>query len=194
MRLPTCDGEDLIHRGADANHLRVEAHRFAGQHVHPPEVRAGGGHRALVVEALDEEHVLAMRHHRQQPGTDLHVGPAALRPPVNRLDAIREEDDPEAQRRRVRLRGGRSLADQRQRFHPGQRQRDAHAPQEVTTRRMAEGVIEAHRTPAAELLRDRGSAIRDRVLDSAPDLPPDPPDPPFAVAAPGSSSPLRLLN
>ena len=47
----------------------------------------------------DEDHVLAVRQHRQQARPELHRRAAALGPPVRRLDAVREEDDAQAQRR-----------------------------------------------------------------------------------------------
>ncbi len=129
---PDLRGDDLVHRRADANLLRIEADRRPRQDVHAPEMRARRRGRGLVVEPLNEQHVLAMRHHRQQPGADFHVGPGALGPPVDRLDAVREEDNPQPQRRRVRLHRSGGLTEERQRFHPGQRQRDSYASQEVT--------------------------------------------------------------
>ena len=87
--------DDLIHRRADADLVRIEADRRTRQHVHASEVRAGRHGRRLVVEPLDEDHVLAVRHHRQRGRAQLHGRAAALGPPVDRLDAVREEDDPQ---------------------------------------------------------------------------------------------------
>ena len=78
--------------------------------------------------------ILAVRHHRRQRGTDLHARPGAFRPPVDRLDAVREEHDAEPQRRRVLLHRRGRLAEHRQRLHPGQRQRNSHASQEMPPR------------------------------------------------------------
>ena len=78
VRPPICDGDDLIHRRADADLVRIEADRRARQHVHAAEVRAGRDGRRLVEQALDEDHVLAVRHHRQQARTELHVAPLPL--------------------------------------------------------------------------------------------------------------------
>ena len=48
------------------------------QHVHPPEVRTGRNGGGLVEQPLDEQHVLAMRQHRQQARADFHVGSLPL--------------------------------------------------------------------------------------------------------------------
>jgi hypothetical protein len=125
-----CD--HLIHRSADPDLIRIEADRRSREQVHPAQMRTRGDRRGLVEEALDEDHVLAMRHHGQRRWTELHVRANALGPPLGRLDAVREEDDPEPQRRRGRLDGFDRLSEHRQRFHPGQRQRNSHASKEVT--------------------------------------------------------------
>ena len=125
-------GNHLIHRRADADLFRIEADRRTRQDVHPSEVRAGRHGGVVVEQPLDEQHVLAMRHHRRQPRAELHVGAGTLGPPVDGLDAVREKDNPQPQRRRVRLCGRDRPAHERQRFQPGQRQRDANAAQEMS--------------------------------------------------------------
>ena len=129
---PDLGGDDLVHRRAHADLVRIETDRGAGQHVHAAEVRAGRDGRRLVVEPLEEHHVLPVRHHRQQARPQLHGRALALRPPVDRLHAVREIDDAQPQRRRVRLHRRRGLPEERQGLHPGQRQRDPHASEEVT--------------------------------------------------------------
>ena len=81
-------GEHLIHRGADADLAGIEADGRAGQHVHPAEVRAGGGESGLTVESLHEHDVLAMRQQRGGGGPKFHRGAGTLGPPVNRLHAV----------------------------------------------------------------------------------------------------------
>ena len=92
-------GDDLIHRRAGPDHVGIEADRRAREQVHAAEVRAGRDERRLAEQPADEDHVLAVRQHRRQAGAELHRRAGALGPPVRRLDAVREEDDAEAQRR-----------------------------------------------------------------------------------------------
>ena len=121
----------------DADLVRIEADRRARQHVHAPEVRAGRDGGRLVEEPLDEDHVLAMRHHRQQrPGRS----PSSRRCPWPTSGSARRR----SRRRRCPAAAAAcspwpraaACAEQRQRLHPGQRQRDADAAQEMTPGRV----------------------------------------------------------
>ena len=128
-------GHDLIHGGADANVVGVEAHLDAGEHVHAAQVGAGGDERGLVVETADEDQVLADGRERLGGGTEFHGRAGAFRPVVGGIDSVGKVDAGEAQwrlcwdRRPARRR---ILRQEGQRFQPRQSERDAGAAQEVT--------------------------------------------------------------
>ena len=138
-------GHHLVHAGADANVVGVEAHLDAGEHVHAAEVRAGGDEGGLVVETADEDQIFADGRERLGGRAELHGRAGAFRPVVRGIDAVGKIDAGEAQRRLVgigSLRERRGILRQEgQRFQPRQGERDAGAAQEVTARFLSCGLV-----------------------------------------------------
>src|SRR5687767_855574 len=102
--LPDLPGENLIEGGSHANLVGIEANGFARQHVHAPQVRAGGCQGLLMIETANEYQVFANRREGLRGGTEFHPRALSFSPPVSRFHAVREEDGREAQRWLVRRR------------------------------------------------------------------------------------------
>src|SRR5262249_25146121 len=87
-------------------------------------------------EAFNENQLVGDCLEGKGGGSKLHVLAGALGPPVFGLDAVGPEHATETQRRLVRIDGLRGfLRQQRERFHPGQCERNTGAPEKMTSRR-----------------------------------------------------------
>ncbi len=134
-------GDDLIDAGARAD-FAAGGEQGAGEQIAGLRAVDVALLRLGVVQAVDEEHLLAEVGERREHLAQLHLPALAACPPFAAVKAVAGEQDAETHGSRIR-RGAGFVAPSAERFQPGQRHGDADAAQERTPGRKRLGMSDS---------------------------------------------------